>query len=265
MDSSDDDIEFDFFDEEPATAEKAHAPRVRLPQRGGRGPRTPRGPSRPAAPLVRLLALVFFVVFLVLVFALLIQSCAGESRHSRYSKYMNKVITIAGQSTNDGKQTVSALTTPGLSVPAMVQKLHSIAAQEQQNVQSAESLSPPGRLRTEHANLIEALELRVSGVNGLAAAFQKTIGQKTKTDDEAAVLSDQAYRLLASDVVWDDLFRTPVQTQLDHDGISGVNPPESHFLASPDLIITQHAMGLVLDRISGTSGSTGTTSGILII
>ena len=254
MDPPEDDIQFDFFEDEPVTAESP-ASRVRLPRRPSRRPRRPPGPPRGGAPLVRLLALVFFVLLLVLVFALLVQSCASASKHDAYARYLDKVSTVAAQSTSDGKATVTALTTPGLTLSQMVGKLRSIAAQEQQNVRSAESLSPPGRLRAEHGHLVEALQLRVSGVTGLADTFQRITAAKTSSSDtaNAALLAEQAQRLLASDIIWDDLFKTPASNQLQHDGVSGVQVPESHFLASPDVIISVHAMSLVLQRIGGTS------------
>jgi hypothetical protein len=110
-------------------------------------------------------------------------------------------------------------------------------------------------------NLIEALALRESGVKGLASGFQKTIGSKTKPSVEALELSQQAYRLLASDVAWDDLFKAPSETVLDNQGVRGVTVPGSHFLAEPDLVITAHAMSQILDRIS-TSSSTTTPTGL---
>jgi hypothetical protein len=254
MDQQDDDIQFDFFDE-PATAETQPAQRTRVP-RVARKSGGPKGPGRPLAPLVRLLALVFSVIFLVLVFALLISSCAGESKHSLYGGYMDKVSTIADQSSTDGKNVVNALTTPGLGANAIVKKLQQIGAQEQQNLSQAQGISPPGRLRGEHASLIEALQLRVSGVNGLAHALQKTIGTKVKQSASALALSQEAYRLLASDVIWDDLFLGPSQTLLDNQGVHGVTVPVSHFLAQPDLVITQHAMASILDRIGSAQSTT---------
>jgi hypothetical protein len=259
MAPSDDDIQFDFFDDEPATAETAQQPRVRLPQRARRGPRRPIGPPPAARPLVRLLALVFLVTFLVLVFALLIQSCAAQSRHSVYANYIDKVDTIAQQSTLDGKNTVTALTSSGLTVAQIVAKLRTIATDEQQNVASAEGLVPPGRLRTENADLVEALQLRVSGVNGLAAAFQSTIGSKASPSVQAVALSEEAYRLLASDVVWADLFEAQAKTQFQHDGVQDVVPPSSSFLASPDLFITQRAMASIVQRIEGKTTTGGGT------
>src|SRR3954453_2094953 len=46
MDTPDDDLEFDFFEDEPATTEAQSQSRVRLPRRGGRRPR-PRTPPAP--------------------------------------------------------------------------------------------------------------------------------------------------------------------------------------------------------------------------
>src|SRR5581483_6195883 len=52
-----DDLDFEFFDDEPATTEVQPQSRVRLPRRGGRGTgaRRPAGPRRPLTPIVRLL------------------------------------------------------------------------------------------------------------------------------------------------------------------------------------------------------------------
>jgi len=262
MDSPDDNFSFDFFDEDPAPVEPVQGLRGRLPQRRSRrGSGPPRAPV-PAASLLRLVALVFFVVFLLLVFVLLITSCAGQSRHAAYASYMREVNTIAQQSSADGAGTVSVLTTAGLTVPQMVGKLQSLAAAEQQNVQAAEGLSPPGRLRPENAALVQALQLRVLGIDGLAAAFQHAAATKSSASAEATALSGQAYRLLASDVVWDDLFQKPALTELSKDGVGGVNVPESSFLADPNLIVTPNEMALVVTRIVASATTKGSCAGL---
>jgi hypothetical protein len=245
----DDDIQFDFFDDEPATRESA-SPRVRLPRRPG-VPRRRVGPPRGIGPLARLLAFVLIVVALILFFALVVQSCSSSSRHSAYAHYMDNVGKIAAQSNANGKSLSTVLTTPGLSVAQIETRLRGLADQEQQNVSAAEGLNPPGRLRDENLHVIEALELRVSGVQGLASTFQKTASSKDTAAD-SALLAAQAERLTASDVVWDDLFKALAVAQLQHDGVTGVNVPESHFVSSPDLM-TAHSMALVLQRIRGAA------------
>jgi CARDB len=248
----DDDIQFDFFEDEAATAEAAPGSRVRL-----RRPVRPRrrvGRPRGVGPLLRLLLLVAFVVFLVVVFGLLIQSYASASKHDAYAHYMDDVGKLATQSSANGKSLSTVLTTPGLSVAQIETRLRGLSDQEQQNVTAAENLNPPGRLRDENQHLVEAFQLRVSGIDGLASTFQKTANSKDTTAD-SALLAAQAERLSASDVVWDDLFKALAVAQLQHDGVSGVNVPDSHFVASPDLM-TAHSMALVLQRIRGAATGT---------
>jgi len=257
MQTHDDEIEFDFFDDEPRTGEAQQAQRGRLPRVGGRrphGPVAPRGPG----PLLRLLALVLGVIALVLVFALVIQSCASSSKHSAYSHYMSSVDQIAQQSTANGRQLAQVLTTPGLTVKQIVTKLNGIADSERQNVQAAQDLGAPGRLRPENEALVQSLQFRVSGLAGLADTFARTT--KAKVADAAALLSGQGDRLLTSDIVWDDLFKAPATDQLRRDGVTGVTVPESHYVLDTDLT-TEHSMALVLERIRGASTG-GTPTGL---
>src|SRR3954469_6801956 len=95
LDPRDDDIEFDFFDDEPPTTEAQSPSRVRLPRRGGRGTRPPSGPPHGLTPALRLLALVAIIVALFVFFGLVIQSCASTSKHDQYKHYMDKMRTIA--------------------------------------------------------------------------------------------------------------------------------------------------------------------------
>ena len=109
MDPPDDDIEFDFFEDERPTGESVQGPRSRVPRAASREPRRPVGPPRGTAPLLRLLGLVVFVVAVMLVFAWFVTSCSSTSRHSSYAAYMTKVDNIARESTANGKQLASAL------------------------------------------------------------------------------------------------------------------------------------------------------------
>ena len=63
-------------------------------------------------------------------------------------------------------------------------------------------------------------QLRVSGIQGLAETFAK-FSKSTKASAESALLADAGDRLLASDIVWDDLPSPPeeevpkIDTQMD--------------------------------------------------
>jgi hypothetical protein len=262
MDPRDDDIQFDFFEDEPATTEaQSSQSRVRLPRRGGKGTgtRRPAGPPRGLTPILRLLALIVIIVAVLVFFGLLLQSCASTSKHDSYKSYMEKVATIAHSSQEDGTAVASALTTPGAKVSELVRTLSGIAEQERQNVSAAQHLGAPGPLRDENQHLVEALQLRVSGVQGLADTFQQTATSKATTGD-AGLLAEQADRLLASDVVWADLFTVPAGAEMKRQGVSGVVPPDSKFVADREFT-TVRSMTLVLQRLRGASTG-GTPTGV---
>ena len=262
MDPRDDDIQFDFFEEEPATTEaQSSGSRVRLPRRGGRRPGTggPTGQARGLTPLLRLLALIALIVAALVFFGLLIQSCASTSKHDSYKNYMGEVSKVAKSSESNGAGVASAMTTSGAKVADLETSLVGIADQERQTLAAALKLNPPGPLRPQHEDLIEALQLRVNGVQGLADTFRATATSKATTD--AALLSAQADRLLASDVIWDDLFLEPSKSVMKSEGVSGVNVPDSNFVANHDLI-TERSMTLVLQRLRGASTGGGTPTGI---
>ena len=155
----DDDIEFDFFDEEPVTAEAPESQsRVRLPRRRSREPRDPgRGPAAHAdagdPPRCARLHRDLHRARLL-----------APDRVLRRPVEARPVRELHGQGRDDRdpvgdrrRQTVTVLTSPGLDAAAIVKRLNNIAAAEQQNVVAAQELSPPGKLRLEHGNLIQSL------------------------------------------------------------------------------------------------------------
>jgi CARDB len=253
----DDDIEFDFF-EEPEPAETL-PPGRRAPRRRGTGPRRPVRPAAGFTPLLRLVGLVAFAILIVVLLVIWVQGCRDNAKKSSYRSYMEKVGTIASASAQDGKELTTVLTTTGLKVAEIESRLRGLADQERQNVASAEDLSPPGPLRPEHRDLIEALQFRVSGLNGMADTLRKRSGSKDVAGS-AELLAAQAERLEASDVVWDDLFKDPSIAELQKQVITGVAVPDSTFVTTPDLA-TIRTLQPFLQRLQGASTG-GTPSGL---
>ena len=251
-----DDIEFDFFDE-PETEEATE--RVRSPRRPPDGPSGPRRPVRPAGfiPMLRLAGLIAFLILAAVLLVVLVKGCANDSKHSAYASYMAKVKGIAGRSDQIGRSLNQTLTATGMKETELESKLNGLAAQEQQEANQAKSIDPPGRLRTEHAHLIEVLQLRASALSRLADAFHRTATASNATKS-GGLLAEQARLLVASDVNWEFYFKEPAIRELQSQNITGVEVPASKTIENPDLASTQ-AMANVWQRIHGAS--TGGTPG----
>jgi hypothetical protein len=262
MTEHDTDIDFDFFEDEPPTQESSRTERL-IPRRGPRGPQQPPRAPTNLTPLLRLVGLIAFAILIVVLLVFWIQSCQASSKEKTYKNYMSKVSEVADSSQQIGKQLNQALLAQGQKEAQLEQKISGLARQEQLAVQRAQEISPPGTLRDEHNALIQSLEYRVSGLNGLASALAATAKSKDTTR-AGSLLAAQMQRLLASDVIYEDSFKAPSAEQLNRQGVTGTNDsggplvPDSNFLQSSDLV-TPTAMITVLSRIRGatTTPSTG--------
>jgi outer membrane murein-binding lipoprotein Lpp len=252
MSERESDIDFDFFDE-PETEEATE--RVRLPGRPGSGGpprrsmRTPQG----FIPMLRLAGLIAFLILAVIVLVFVLRGCASSSKHSTYANYMDKVRTIAADSAQIGRQLNQALTATGVKETTLESNIRGFAAQQSQLADQAKSTDPPGPLHGEHDHLIEALQLRASGLSRLADAFAQTATSRNATQ-AGKLLAEQARLLVASDVNWDFYFRDASRGVLQKQNVTGVNIPDSNIIANPDLASTQ-AMTNVWQRIHGTTPS----------
>ena len=252
MTERDTDIEFDFF-EEPETREAARPERP--PQRGGPRPplRTPQG----LTPLLRLVGLIAFAIVIVVLLVYAIQGCESSSKKSKYENYMSHVSGIARDSQQVGRRLATALLTPGTKPAELQAKIAGLARDQAQDVEAARGIDPPGRLRSEHERLIDALEYRYSGLVGIGAALTRAVATKSATG-AGKLLEAPAQRLLASDVVWDDSFRVPSNQVMKQQGVGDVQAPDSNFVQDPTFF-TEPSLNSIVGRLKG--GSVKPTSG----
>ncbi len=262
------DLDFDFFDDEPESRKPADEEHT---SGGGPPPRPPRRrpPSgRPPVgmtPLFRLAGLIAFAILVIVLFVFWISSCQGASKKSSYKRYYDKVAVVAKDSEQIGRELNDALTTQGVKAAELNSKLTGLAQREQQDVAALRGIHPPGPLRVQHQAAIEALEFRVSGLRGLADGFQASARSPNNVAGNALkLLQPPAARLVASDVIWDDLFQAPAQGKggvLEREGITGVAVPGSKFVSSPDYASSRY-WETNLQRIQGAPSGGTTTGGL---
>ena len=255
MSERDTDFEFDFFEEQSTQDTATGARAVR------RGPRRPIRPPAGVTPLLRLVGLIAFAILLVVLLIFWVQSCREEGERDAYADYMQEVGVLADRSDRIGAQLNNVLTTAGIRQADLESQLNGLAQSQQQIVDRAQELEPPGRLRNQQRAVVEALQFRVSGLRGLEEAFRRTA--RTRNADAAGrLLAAQTQRLVTSDVIWADLFRAPSRDELRRQDIGGVRVPGSDFLRNPDLG-SSTAMKPIWQRIHGarTGGTPGGVHG----
>jgi len=227
---SESDIEFDFFDESPTVessqrAEGEPRKRRRLPTRP---PKPPGGPQ-----LYRLGVLIAGAIVLAVILILVVNSCRKNQKVSAYESYVESVSTIAAQSEDLGKQLNTQLTTPGITLEALREDVGGLRQQQEQLLQQAQDLGPPGPLLEQQEALVETMQFRVNGLDGLATALEQ-VAQTSNADEAGQLLASQAQRLVASDVVYADGFQSPTETVLEEQGVSNVPVPASRFVQNPE-------------------------------
>ena len=186
MSSNDDDIlDFDFF-EADATRETHGSDRGGGPARpsGGVAAEVPRRPQLRAphgvTPLLRLIGFVAFAILIVVLLFVWGQGCSSDKKRSNYSDAMTELGTIGTNSAKIGADLAELLTTPGLKQAELETSLGGLIQRQQQDVESAAGLDVPGPLRPSTDHAVEALELRVGGMQGLLDTFKATKDDDSK-------------------------------------------------------------------------------------
>src|SRR5881397_3877463 len=134
-----DNIDFDFFEEEPPTQEQSRTDRL-IRRSGPRGPNGPRRPPRTPqnlTPLLRLIGLIAFAILIIVLLVFWIKSCQASSKSSTYKSYMTKISEVASSSQQIGSQLSTTLLSPGLKRPQLQSKISGLARQEQLDVDRA--------------------------------------------------------------------------------------------------------------------------------
>jgi hypothetical protein len=245
------DIEFDFFDDSPT---------VEAPDREGappkRRPRLPTGPPAAGGPsLFRLGILIAGAILLAVILVLWVNSCRAGQKKSAYKDYMTAVATQASDSEQVGKQLNEKITTPGIKLSDLRAELDGFRQQSAQILANTRKLDPPGPLREEQRSLVEAMEFRVSGLDGLARALARV--ESIKDSQEAGNnLAIPSQRLIASDVVYADLFYEGSQAVMNKENIKGVPVPESKFVQNAELA-SPTAWKLIVERLTASPSSGG--------
>jgi hypothetical protein len=168
---------------------------------------------------------------------------------------MESVSGPASESEQVGKRLNQLLTTPGIKLADLRKELDGLRQQQAQILATSKKLDPPGPLRDQQDSLVETMQFRVNGLDGLSSAFSQV--QSTKDTSEAGQnLARQSQRLVASDVVYADLFKAGSGEVMNSEGVKGIPIPDSEFVQNGDLG-SPTAWALIVERLTRSPSAGG--------
>jgi hypothetical protein len=257
--SEHDDIDFDFFgDSAPEPPKKRLVRRPSGPRPGGGSPppKRPTGHPHTTTPVARLVSLIAFAIAMILILILAVRSCQSPSKSAAYKSYMVNVGKIAKDSATVGQKLSNLLDRQDLKETLIETTLKGLISRQAIDIQQASKLTPPGPLRQQHDQMVEALQLRRSALTGLLAVFKETFPKHGSGESNKAglALSKKMQRGVASDVIWQDMFVAAARDILNRQGITGVSPPVSVFVADTARA-SYNTMGDVWQSFHGTQTS----------
>jgi hypothetical protein len=233
-------------------------------------PRLPGGSGGGAASLPpleyrRLGALGVGILVIVLVLVLLARGCSGSSAKSQNENYVATLTTTVLKPSDEvAGRFRKTIDLPAASLGIVRNRLDGQLAAMRTVRAHAEALKPTKQLAPYQAALLQALQLRVTGLQCMSERI--TTAWKLKAPLAAG---QQLYtctgQLLSSDYVYADFFATGADAALKQVGAAGV--PTSQFLETPELnLVTPVGIGRAVQRLHPGSvrGVHGTQIGSVV-
>lgn len=207
--------------------------------------------------LRRALALGGGLLLLILI-VLGVKGCLDARAKSELSDYADNVTEIVEGTEQTSKDFFGQLENPaGLSVTDFTAKVSADASAIDNYASRIDSLGAPGDMKNAQTNLKLVYELRASAMNEIAAKMSTALGD-AGAEKATAAIAKQMQKLLAADVVYEQVVRPEIDGVLASNGISGSDVPKSTFL--PDEKWLEEST--VSDALGAISGNTAEASGL---
>ena len=208
-------------------------------------PPSRKGRSRPSMPAKprgkgpqRLLVLVIGVLIVLVAGYFLVQRCQRDREVSAYQGYVAKSNEIAKASGTVGSEFSSAVLTAGQTPDGLDKSLTREIQSQQQIAANAAQLDAPDGVSSYKPFLVQSMQYRVSGLQGLQKALRTAFTAAGTTGqvplEQSAAVAATFQRLIASDVVYSDSYQEPVKQVLAQKSINA-SVEDSQFI-DPKLI-----------------------------
>lgn len=204
--------------------------------------------------LRRALALGGALILLILI-VLGIKGCLDARAESELSDYARKVAEIVESTEQTSKDFFTKLESPGnASVTDFVNEVNADRSAMDSLRTRVEGLGAPGDMSAPQKNLELTYELRAGAMDEIAEKMPTALGEAGAAKAMGAI-AKQMQKLLASDVVYEQVVRPEIDSVLASNGITDSDVPRSSVLPS-EKWLQESTVTNALGAISGNSGAT---------
>ncbi|MGI9186018.1 MAG: hypothetical protein ACR2J9_00620 [Gaiellales bacterium] len=226
-------------------------------------PSTPRGKGPQ-----RLLVLVIGILIVLVAGYFLVQRCQRDREVSSYQSYVSQSNEVAKASGTVGSEFSAAILTAGQTPDGLDKSLTREIQSQQQIAKNAADLSAPDGVGAYKPFLVQSMQYRVSGLQGLQKALRDAFNSAGTTGqvplEQSAAVAATFQRLIASDVVYSDSYQEPVKQVLAQKSINAtvedsqfVDPKLIEFAAPQRM---QSILNALLGGVPVDGGGTAVTT-----
>ena len=210
------------------------------------------GPPRRVQQRRGIARLALLSAVLIILLVLIVSVADGNDQAGADRSYLTRLSLPAQDSEEVGAAFSNLLTRSGLTRTTLEATLSRLTRRQERDALATEAIAPSPTLRGEDARAVDVMQLRARALESFQAAFSAIAAT-------ADTLAELSLRLVASDVIWRDLFVTAGERQLVRDGARNIRPPRSTFLVNPALA-DRATLTTLLARLQGVAHA---QSGIL--
>ncbi|HEX5983041.1 MAG TPA: CARDB domain-containing protein [Solirubrobacterales bacterium] len=226
-------------------------------RRPPRRERPKRRPERQQIMLRRALALGGGLILLILI-VLGVKGCLDARANRELSDYASNVSQIVEETQQTSKSFFGKLEDPGnLSVTEFVDQINADRSAMATYAERINDLGTPGDMSRAQGNLELAYQLRLGAMEEIAEKMPTALGD-AGAEKATMGIAKQMQKLLAADVIYEQVVRPEVDGVLASEGVSGHDLPKGAFLPDEEWL----EEGTVSDALGALGGGGAATPGV---
>jgi hypothetical protein len=198
-------------------------------------------------------------LIVVILIVLGVKGCLDARANRELGDYARNVTEIVEGTQQTSQRFFGKLEEPGnLSVTDFVTEVDADSSAMDNYASRVEGLSAPGDMGNAQKTLELVYQLRSNAMSEIAEKMSTALGDAGAAKATTGI-ANQMKKLLAADVLYENVSRPEIDSVLAANGISGSDVPKSTFLPDETKWLDENQISQALGGISGTSpgGSSG--------